>query len=104
MFFSVTLLVKKVWEALGLKLGDELLDRHPCWDGEDLGLLLLGLGGHLSPLAVGAEQVEVIVGGVIPPKDYAALQAAGVAGVFGPGTSIPKAAREVLQVLRKRAA
>ena len=54
--------------------------------------------------AVGAEQVEVIVGGVIPPKDYAALQAAGVAGVFGPGTSIPKAAREVLQVLRKRAA
>jgi len=54
--------------------------------------------------AVGASQVKVIVGGIIPPRDYAALQEAGVAGVFGPGTSIPKAAREVLQVLRKRAA
>ena len=54
--------------------------------------------------AAGAGHVEVIVGGIIPPRDYEALREAGVAGVFGPGTSVPKAAREVLQVLRHRAA
>jgi len=54
--------------------------------------------------AAGAGHVAVIVGGIIPPRDYEPLREAGVAGVFGPGTSVPKAAREVLQVLRRRAA
>jgi len=38
----------------------------------------------------------VIAGGVIPPKDFAWLKEQGVAAVFGPGTHIPNAAREVL--------
>jgi methylmalonyl-CoA mutase len=66
--------------------------------------------GHktLVPLLVealkaeGAENIAVIAGGVIPPQDYSFLRDAGVAAIFGPGTPIPKAAGEVLQVLRDR--
>jgi methylmalonyl-CoA mutase len=50
----------------------------------------------------GASNVAVVVGGVIPPRDYAYLQEQGVAAVFGPGTPVPEAARRVLQVLRDR--
>jgi len=52
----------------------------------------------------GAEDVVVIVGGVIPPSDYEFLREKGAAAVFGPGTPIPKAASEVLEVLRRRLA
>jgi methylmalonyl-CoA mutase len=54
--------------------------------------------------AEGAENIAVVVGGIIPPRDYGFLREAGVAAVFGPGTAIPKAAREVLDVIRARAA
>ena len=50
----------------------------------------------------GADNVVVVVGGVIPPQDYDALYAAGVAAVFGPGTNIPGAARQVLSLVRER--
>jgi methylmalonyl-CoA mutase len=46
--------------------------------------------------------VLVVCGGVIPPQDYDALRQAGVAAIFGPGTNIPVAAREVLDLLRAR--
>ena len=52
--------------------------------------------------AHGAPQIAVVVGGIIPPRDYAFLRESGVAAVFGPGTAVPKAAREVLQVVRAR--
>jgi methylmalonyl-CoA mutase len=52
--------------------------------------------------AQGAGDVVVVAGGVIPPRDHAELRAAGVSAVFGPGTPIPKAAREVLQAVRAR--
>ncbi len=48
----------------------------------------------------GADRVKVVVGGVVPPQDYGFLHDAGVAAVFGPGTPIPKAAAEVLALLR----
>ncbi len=38
---------------------------------------------------------------MIPQKDYAGLKKAGVAAIFGPGTNIPEAAREVLGLVRK---
>jgi len=41
----------------------------------------------------GAEDVLVVVGGIIPEGDVAILQQAGVAGVFGPGTSTVDIAR-----------
>ncbi len=48
---------------------------------------------------LGRDDIMVIAGGVIPQQDYAELYDAGVAGVFGPGTVIAKAASEVLKLL-----
>jgi len=50
----------------------------------------------------GAEDIAVVVGGIVPPRDHAFLREKGVAAIFGPGTPVPKAAREVLQVIRGR--
>jgi methylmalonyl-CoA mutase len=50
----------------------------------------------------GAGDVVVVCGGVIPPQDYPMLEAAGVAAIYGPGTNIPAAAAEVLDLVRKR--
>jgi len=52
--------------------------------------------------AEGAGDIAVVVGGIIPPRDHAFLKEKGVAAIFGPGTPVPKAAREVLRVLRTR--
>jgi methylmalonyl-CoA mutase len=49
--------------------------------------------------AQGANEILVICGGVIPQQDYAFLKDAGVAAIFGPGTNIPRAAREILDLL-----
>jgi methylmalonyl-CoA mutase len=48
---------------------------------------------------IGREDIAVIAGGVIPPKDYEFLYQAGVIGVFGPGTVISVAAQEILTKL-----
>ncbi|WCO68590.1 methylmalonyl-CoA mutase [Iamia majanohamensis] len=50
----------------------------------------------------GADDVLVVCGGVIPPGDHQFLADAGVAATFGPGTNIPSAARQVLDLLRAR--
>ena len=42
----------------------------------------------------------MICGGVIPQQDYDFLRQAGVAAIFGPGTNIPVAAREILEIVR----
>jgi len=47
----------------------------------------------------GRDDILIVVGGVIPSQDYEALYAAGVAGVFGPGTVIARAAQQILNVL-----
>ena len=47
-----------------------------------------------------AADIIVVCGGVIPQQDYQFLRDAGVKAIFGPGTNIPKAAREVLALLR----
>jgi len=46
----------------------------------------------------------VICGGVIPPQDYDFMMAAGVAAIYGPGTNIPYAAHEIVQLVRRRRA
>jgi methylmalonyl-CoA mutase len=48
----------------------------------------------------GADNILVVTGGVIPPKDYPMLKEAGVAGIYGPGTNIPAAAAEILGIIR----
>ena len=49
-----------------------------------------------------ADDILVIVGGVIPAQDYPYLEKAGVSAIFGPGTNIPDAARKVLSLIRAR--
>lgn len=46
---------------------------------------------------VGRPDIGVIVGGIIPPPDHAALYAAGVQGIYGPGTVLSEAAVEILE-------
>ncbi len=66
--------------------------------------------GHLtlvpqlrSALAeLGREDIMIVVGGVVPPQDYATLRAAGASAVFGPGTVIAEAALELLGELGRR--
>ena len=64
-------------------------------------------GGHktLVPQVIeeleklGREDIMVIVGGVIPQQDYEFLYEKGVTGIFGPGTVIPLAAGQILEIL-----
>jgi len=52
----------------------------------------------------GAEDIIVVCGGVIPPQDYDFLLNAGVSAIYGPGSNIPQAAHEILQIVRQRRA
>jgi methylmalonyl-CoA mutase len=64
--------------------------------------------GHktLAPVLIeelkrrGAGDILVICGGVIPQQDYDFLKGAGVKAIFGPGTNIPAAAKEILDLIR----
>ncbi|MDG2230629.1 MAG: methylmalonyl-CoA mutase [Paracoccaceae bacterium] len=47
-----------------------------------------------------AGDILVICGGVIPQQDYDFLKSAGVKAIFGPGTNIPAAAQEILDLIR----
>ena len=48
---------------------------------------------------LGREDIMVVVGGVIPAQDYDFLYKAGAAAIFGPGTSVAKAACQVMELL-----
>ncbi len=48
---------------------------------------------------LGRPDILIVVGGVVPPKDHAALHAAGAAAIFGPGTVIPEAAAAIVDRL-----
>jgi methylmalonyl-CoA mutase len=64
-------------------------------------------GGHLTLVpelrrelaALGRADIALVVGGVVPPGDHAALRAAGAVAIFGPGTVIAGAAVDLLAVL-----
>ena len=49
----------------------------------------------------GANDIIVFVGGVVPRQDYEFLYAAGVKGIYGPGTPIPVSAKDVLSQIEK---
>lgn len=49
----------------------------------------------------GGGNIIVICGGVIPPNDYNFLRQVGVRAIFGPGTNIPMAAKEVLELVKR---
>lgn len=48
---------------------------------------------------INAEDIIVVVGGVIPKQDYSFLEGIGVKGIFGPGTRIPLAAKAVMECI-----
>ncbi len=50
--------------------------------------------------AKGASEILVICGGVIPAQDYDYLYERGVKAIFGPGTNIPEAAKNILDLIR----
>jgi methylmalonyl-CoA mutase len=52
----------------------------------------------------GADDIIVFVGGVIPAQDYDYLYAAGVKGIYGPGTPVPVSAKDVLEHIRQAVA
>jgi methylmalonyl-CoA mutase len=52
----------------------------------------------------GADDIIVICGGVIPPQDYDEMLACGVSAIFGPGTNILEAARDVIGIVQERRA
>lgn len=47
----------------------------------------------------GRSDIKVIAGGVIPPQDYETLRAAGVQGIYGPGSNVVECAADVLRLL-----
>ena len=48
---------------------------------------------------LGREDILVFAGGVIPAQDYDFLYQAGVVAIFGPGTSVAKAACQIMDIL-----
>ncbi|MCL7748162.1 methylmalonyl-CoA mutase [Halalkalibacter sp. MEB205] len=51
---------------------------------------------------LGREDILVIIGGVIPAQDYQFLKDKGAAAIFGPGTVIPVAAKQIMTELNRR--
>jgi methylmalonyl-CoA mutase len=50
----------------------------------------------------GAGDIVVVCGGVIPAQDYDFLRDAGVGAIYGPGSNIPRAAEEILAIVRRQ--
>ena len=50
----------------------------------------------------GADDILVVCGGVIPAQDYDFLFEKGVSAVYGPGTNIPSAAAEIMDIVREQ--
>jgi methylmalonyl-CoA mutase len=69
-------------------------------------------GGHKTLLVQLREEltklerpdIMIVVGGVIPAQDYDFLKQNGAAAVYGPGTQIPEAAKQIVTELRNRLA
>jgi methylmalonyl-CoA mutase len=51
---------------------------------------------------LGRPDILVVCGGVVPQQDYNLLRAAGAAAIFGPGTKLPLAGREIMRLLDDR--
>ncbi len=47
----------------------------------------------------GADDIKVVVGGIIPPGDYEFLKQVGVAEIFGPGTVVTESANRTLNII-----
>jgi methylmalonyl-CoA mutase len=50
----------------------------------------------------GADDIAVVCGGVIPPQDYDFLMSHGVSAIYGPGTNIPAAAQQIMDIVQRQ--
>lgn len=50
----------------------------------------------------GGKAIKIVVGGVIPEQDYAALRTSGADMIFGPGTRLVQAAKDMVSMLAKQ--
>jgi methylmalonyl-CoA mutase len=57
---------------------------------------------HQELKKLGREDIMIVVGGVIPPQDFAAVIEAGAAAIYPPGTVITEAAHDMLKKLAER--
>ena len=64
-----------------------------------LALFCISLSLIASLKDKGRPDIMVVAGGVIPEGDFDFLYNAGCVGVFGPGTKIPAAAVDILEIL-----
>ena len=88
---------------------DETARRAIADDVHVVGVSTLA-AGHLTHVpelrqaldAAGREDIVIVVGGVVPQQDYAALERAGVAVIFPPGTAVTEAAEKVLEALNRK--
>ena len=88
---------------------DEAVSHAIASDVHVIGLSTLA-AGHLALVPALREALEregrtdimIVVGGIIPPADFAALRAAGAAAIFPPGTPVTQAARVLLDELNMK--
>lgn len=95
---------------LGLRLTPEQIVEAAIQEDVDaVGLSSLS-GAHLAlfPRVVdllrrkGGDKIMVVVGGIIPKKDFTALKEAGISGIFGPGTPIPEIAKFIRENIQEK--
>ena len=51
--------------------------------------------------SLGRADLPLVIGGVVPPQDHDELYKDGVVAIFGPGTKLPAAALQVLEILAR---
>ena len=81
--------------ALALEAGVDAVGASSLAAGHKT--LIPELIGHLK--AAGRADIKVVAGGVIPPQDYDFLKAAGVQGIYGPGSNVVECAADMLVLL-----
>ncbi len=87
---------------------EEAADRAVEHDVHVIGVSTLAAGHltHVPELKRALEErgrgdILVVVGGVVPSQDYEALNEAGVAAIFPPGTAVAEAAETLLETLNR---
>jgi len=95
---------------LGLRLTPEQIVEAAIQEDVDAVRLSSLSGAHLAlfPRVVellrrkGGDKILVVVGGIIPKKDFTALKEAGISGIFGPGTPIPEIAKFIRENIQEK--
>lgn len=89
---------------IGNQMPKEIVETAIQEDVDIIGLSSLS-GNHmiLAPEVVrrlkekGMQEIPVVLGGTVPPDNIPVLKEAGIAGIFGPGSSL----REIIQFISK---